>query len=93
MNDDSNKPKIKCFEDLFIWQKAIEFAKDIYVITARPGICGDFGLRNQMRRSAVSISSKIAEGFERRSGNEYPNFLNFAKGSAGENRSRIALGL
>jgi four helix bundle protein len=83
------KKKVQCFEDLFIWQKAVEFAKEIYLITEKKGLKNDFGLKNQMRDSAVSISSNIAEGFERRSRKEYLNFLNIAKGSAGEIRSQI----
>lgn len=90
MNNAGNiKKKVECFEDLFIWQKAVEFAKDIYLITEKKGLKNDFGLRDQMRRAAVSISSNIAEGFERRSRKEYLNFLNIAKGSAGEIRSQI----
>jgi four helix bundle protein len=83
------KRKIEYFEDLFIWQKAIEFAKQIYLITERKGLKTDFGLKGQMRDSAVSISTNIAEGFERRSRKEYLNFLNIAKGSAGEIRSQL----
>ncbi len=83
------KKKVECFEDLFIWQKAVEFAKDIYLITEKQGLKNDFGLKGQMRNSAVSISSNIAEGFERRSRKEYLNFLNIAKGSAGEIRSQL----
>ncbi len=89
LNDKEVKKKIECFEDLFIWQKAIEFAKEIYLITEKKGLKNDFGLKNQMRDSAVSISSNIAEGFERRSRKEYLNFLNIAKGSAGEIRSQL----
>jgi len=84
-----SRKKIECFEDLFIWQKAIEFAKEIYLITGRKGLKTDFGLKNQMRGCAVSISSTIAVGFERRSRKEYLNFLNIAKGSAGEIRSQL----
>ena len=81
--------KITCFEDLHIWQKAIEFAKEIYVLTERKGLKTDFGLKGQMRDAAVSISTNIAEGFERRSRREYLNFLNIAKASAGESRSLL----
>lgn len=80
---------ITCFEDLFIWQKSIEFAKEIYLLTDRKGLGSDFGLRNQMRDASVSISTNIAEGFERRSRKEYLNFLNIAKASAGETRSLL----
>lgn len=74
MEATSTKKKIECFEDLFIWQKAMEFAKDIYQITERKGLKTDFGLRGQIRDSAVSISSNIAEGFERRCRKEYLTF-------------------
>jgi four helix bundle protein len=80
---------VNCFEDLFVWQKAIEFAKDIYILTERKGLRTDFGLKNQMRDAAVSISTNIAEGFERRSRKEYLNFLNIATGSSGEIRSLL----
>ena len=83
--------KIECFEDLYIWQRAIEFAKDIYLITEKNGIKTDFGLKAQMRNAAVSISTNIAEGFERRSRKEYLNFLNIAKGSSGEVRSLLCI--
>ncbi len=83
------KKKVECFEDLFIWQKAVGFAKEIYLLTEKKGLKNDFGLKNQMRDSSVSISSNIAEGFERRSRKEYLNFLNIAKGSAGEIRSQL----
>ncbi len=83
--------KIECFEDLIIWQRAIEFAKDIYTLTERKKLKTDFGLKDQFRRASVSISNNIAEGFERRTRKEYLNFLNIAKGSAGESRSMLFL--
>ena len=83
------RKKVGCFEDLFVWQKAVEFAKQIYVLTERQGLRTDFGLKNQMRDAAVSISTNIAEGFERRSRKEYLNFLNIAKASSGEVRSLL----
>ena len=77
-NPENKRRPITCFEDLFIWQKAIEFAKEIYILTERNGLRTDFGLKNQMRDAVVSISTNIAEGFERRSRKEYLNFLNIA---------------
>jgi four helix bundle protein len=84
---------IRTFEDLIVWQKAIEFVKEVYLITNQGELKRDFGLRDQMRRAAVSIPTNIAEGFERASRKEYLLFLNIAKGSAGETRSlfRVAL--
>lgn len=79
--------RINSFEDLLVWQRAIEFVKRIYLITDGGRLQRDFGLKDQIRRAAVSISTNIAEGFERSSRKEYLLFLNFAKGSAGEVRS------
>lgn len=79
--------KIRTFEDLIVWQKAIAFVKQVYLITEEGGLKRDFGLKDQIRRAAVSISTNIAEGFERSSRKEYLLFLNIAKGSAGEVRS------
>lgn len=81
--------KIECFEDLFIWQKGIEFVREIYLLGEKKGLKNDFGLREQIRRAVVSIPTNIAEGFERRSRKEYLNFLNIAKGSSGEVRSLL----
>ena len=84
---------IRTFEDLIVWQKTIEFVKEVYVVTSQGDLKRDFGLRDQLRRAAVSIPTNIAEGFERNSRKEYLLFLNIAKGSAGETRSlfRVAL--
>ena len=83
------KRRIECFEDLFTWQKGIELVKEIYLITEKKGLKTDYGLKDQLRRAAVSIPTNIAEGFERRSRKEYLNFLNIAKGSSGEVRSLL----
>ena len=79
--------KIRTFEELIVWQRAIALVKRIYVITDEGGLKRDFGLKDQLRRAALSISTNIAEGFERSSRKEYVQFLNIAKGSAGEVRS------
>lgn len=90
--DDRASKQVRRFEDLVIWQRAISFAAEIYLITESAGLKSDFGLKDQLRRSVVSISANIAEGFERRSRNEYLNFLNIAKASAGEVRSLLEVG-
>src|SRR5713226_2944756 len=59
------------------------------LISSQGDLRRDFGLRDQMRRAAVSIPTNIAEGFERASRKEYLLFLNIAKGSAGELRSLL----
>ena len=87
------KKKIETFEDLRVWQKGIELVKQIYLISNTGNLSRDFGLRDQLRRASVSIPTNIAEGFERASRKEYLNFLNIAKGSAGEVRSLLRVAL
>jgi four helix bundle protein len=69
------------FEKLSVWQKSIEFADDVYEVTARFPTDERFGLTNQMRRAAVSISSNIAEGTSRSSNKDYGRFVEIAYGS------------
>lgn len=81
--------KVRTFEDLLVWQMGIELVKRVYLLTASGLFSRDFGLKDQIRRAAVSIPTNIAEGFERASRKEYLQFLNIAKGSAGEVRSLL----
>lgn len=76
--------KIKTFQDLEIWQLAIELVLDIYRISTIGIFSKDFGLRDQIRRAIVSIASNIAEGFEMGNNNDLIRFLRIAKGSAGK---------
>ena len=69
------------FEKLETWQKAINFADLVYALTRNFPTDERFGLTNQMRRAAVSISSNIAEGAARNSKNDYARFLEIAAGS------------
>ena len=85
---------IKRFEDIAAWQKARELSRIIYALTNQPKFGRDFGLRDQIRRAAVSILSNIAEGYERDSGDrDFRHFLSLAKGSAGEVRSQLYVAL
>lgn len=77
------------FEDLIAWQKARELVKDIYHVTNSGDFSRDFGLRDQIRRAAVSIMSNIAEGFERGSQADFHRFLVIAKASCAEVRSQL----
>ena len=79
----------KRFEELVIWQKSRDFAKMIYSLTRTLAFAKDYGLKDQIQRAAVSISSNIAEGFERNGNVEFTNFLFIAKGSCGEVRSQL----
>ena len=80
---------VKSFEDLWVWQQGIDLVKKIYTLTGDGSFNKDFGLRDQIRRAAVSIPTNVAEGYERSSRKEYLQFLNIAKGSAGEVRSLL----
>src|SRR3954467_137693 len=70
------------FEKLEVWQKAIDFADLVYVDTRSFPNDERFGLTNQMRRAAVSISSNIAEGCSRGSKADFRRFIEIATGSA-----------
>jgi four helix bundle protein len=82
-------PTIKRFEDIEVWQDARKFVTLVYTITAQGAFAKDFSLRDQLRRSAISVMSNIAEGFERKGRNEFIHFLYVAKASAGEMRSQL----
>jgi four helix bundle protein len=82
-------PRIRSFEDLEAWKIARVAVRDIYGVTRKGAFSRDFGLRDQICRSAVSVMANIAEGFERDGDKEFLNFLSIAKGSAGETRSLL----
>jgi four helix bundle protein len=71
----------------------MEIVNDIYECTKTFPKEEIYGLVSQMRRSAVSIASNIAEGFERGSQKECVSFLNYARGSCGELRTQIHIGV
>ena len=81
--------KVKKFEEIQSWQKARTLTKEIYGITLTGPFAKDFGLKDQIRRAAVSILSNIAEGFERGGDKEFLQYLSIAKGSAGELRAQL----
>ena len=80
--------KVEKFEDLKVWQDSIKLAREIYIQFTDSH---DFGFRDQIQRSAVSIPSNIAEGFERQTNKEFIHFLFIAKGSCGELRTQLYL--
>jgi four helix bundle protein len=84
---------IETFEDMIAWQKARELNKLIYLESNSELFNRDFALKNQIRKSSISIMSNIAEGFERFSSKEFKYFLNVAKGSAGELRAQLYIAL
>ncbi len=84
---------IEKFEDVLAWQKGRELTQNIYRHSRRGEFAKDFALRDQMRRAAISITSNIAEGFERGGNKEFIQFLSHSKGSCGEVRSQLYVAL
>jgi len=80
--------QVKSFEDLDIWKESMQIAFQIYALFKS---CKDFGFKDQIQRSAVSVPSNIAEGFERQTNKEFIQFLHIARGSCGELRTQIYL--
>ena len=79
------------FEDLDCWQLSKDLAIELYKISSQGKVSKDFGLRNQLRKSAISIISNIAEGKERGSASEFIRFLYIAKSSAAELRTQLTI--
>jgi four helix bundle protein len=85
--------KISKFEDLEIWKLSIEIVLNIYSLSSNNKFIKDFGLKDQIRRAVISISSNIAEGFEMSNNNDFVRYLKIAKGSTGEVRSQLYIAL
>ncbi len=81
---------IQSFRDLIVWQRAMQFTKEVYMLTKRFPKEETYGLPSQLRRSAVSVPSNIAEGHARQ-GNEFPYFLSIARGSLAEAECQLLL--
>ncbi len=77
------------FEDIEAWKKGRELRKAIYAHSKCGEFARDFGLKDQIRRAAISVTSNIAEGFERGGNKEFIQFLSNAKGSCGEIRDQL----
>ena len=81
--------RIERFEDFIAWQKARKLTADIYRVTSECRFARDFGLKDQIRRAAVSSMSNLAEGFERGRPAEFHQFLSIAKASCAEFRAQL----
>ena len=79
----------KKFEEIECWKKARELTRRIYEVSGKGNFAKDFGLKDQIRRAAVSIMSNIAEGHDRSGRGEFVQFLANAKGSAAEVRCQL----
>ena len=82
---------IKSFKDLIVWQKSILLNKDIFRLVKTLSKEDIYTIGSQMQRSAVSISSNIAEGFNRGSKKEYVYFLRIAYGSCAELETQLII--
>ncbi len=82
---------VQSFRDLLVWQKSIQLATSVYRLT--PEFPGNeiYGLTSQMRRSADSIASNIAEGHDRLSTLEFQRFLGIARGSSFELQTQLEI--
>jgi four helix bundle protein len=72
------------FKELKVWQKSKDLVLTIYTLSNQGGLEHDWGLRDQMRRAAISILSNIAEGDESGSNNTAIRYFNISKGSSAE---------
>lgn len=81
------------FEDINAWKHGRALTREVYRISRQGAFAKDYALRDQMRRAAISVTSNIAEGFERDSEKAFLHFLAVAKGSAGEVRSQLYVAL
>jgi four helix bundle protein len=86
------KIKIKNFRDLIIWNRSMELARNIYELCKGFPKEETYGLASQMKRSAISIPSNIAEGFNRYHNKEYVHFLSIALGSCSELETQVEAG-
>jgi len=78
------------FEDMEIWKRSARLSAELYKSFSD---CKDFGFRDQITRSGLSIPSNIAEGSERSSKKDFIRFMKYAKGSCGELRTQIYIGI
>ncbi|MFD2036787.1 four helix bundle protein [Belliella marina] len=83
--------KISAFEDLEIWKEAVRIAVEIYRLADLSPLKNDYKSRDQIIGAAISISNNIAEGFEYNNNKVFVKYLHYAKGSAGEVRSQLAI--
>lgn len=82
---------VESFKQLTVWQRSIELVKEIYSITKKMPKSELYGLVSQMRRSAISIPSNIAEGKKRKGAKEFVQFLRIADSSAAELETQIII--
>jgi four helix bundle protein len=77
--------------ELEVWLEAMELVIDVYQLTAKLPPCERYGLRQQIRRAAVSVPSNIAEGEGRRGRRDHSRFLLTARGSLYELQTQMII--
>ena len=85
------KETIQSYRDLIVWKKAINLSLDVYKLTEKFPREEIYGLTSQMRRSAISIASNIAEGRNRGTRKDFAQFLRIAFGSCAELETQIEI--
>ena len=81
----------RAYKDLIAWQRGMDLARQVYELTASFPLSERYCLSDQLRRSAISVPSNIAEGFGRISRGEYIQFLGHSRGSANEIETQLLL--
>jgi four helix bundle protein len=79
------------FKELRVWQEAKDLAVETYNLTRTGLLSKDYGLRDQMQKSVVSVACNIAEGYERNSHKDFIRFLMISKGSLSELRTQLEI--
>jgi four helix bundle protein len=82
---------LKSYKELTVWQKSVDLVKEIFILTNKFPKAELYGIVAQMRRSAVSIPSNIAEGYGRRTNKEYSHFYSIAYGSSLELETQLII--
>jgi four helix bundle protein len=80
---------IQRFEDIEAWQSARKLRQEVYRLTRLKPFSSDFALVDQIRRASISVTSNIAEGFDRGGNREFIQFLSLAKGSVAEVKDQL----
>ena len=84
---------VEKFEDLEIWKLSRGLVKHVYELSRKKDFSKDYGLKDQIRRSSVSVMNNISEGFESRTTRRFIDYLGRSKGSCGETRSILFVAL
>jgi four helix bundle protein len=88
---EAQRHKVKTYRDLVVWQKAMQLVTEVYLITRKLPKDETYGLIAHVRRSSISIPSNIAEGYGRKSTNDYIRFLQIAIGSLYELQTQLEI--